>query len=65
MYEPVSDRCVTTIISPKYANHNAFDPSDEGCTRTNELVPPEKPPRKNKMNKQSKQESNEGRSLIL
>ncbi|XP_068908358.1 uncoordinated protein 58-like isoform X1 [Tenebrio molitor] len=59
MYEPVSDRCVTTIISPKYANHNAFDPGDEGCTRTNELVPPEKPPRKNKMNKQSKQESNE------
>lgn len=65
MYEPVSDGCVT-IINPKYNNRRTYDQSDveedstnvvyRDCEKNNDQ-PPDKPPRRNKLQKQVKKQS--------
>lgn len=65
MYEPVSDGCVT-IITPNYGNKRTYSQSDaeedctnvpfSDCNRNNEQ-PPQKPPRRNKLQKQANKAS--------
>ncbi|XP_074025979.1 uncharacterized protein isoform X2 [Leptinotarsa decemlineata] len=61
MYEPVSDRCITTtIIKPSKLPTDEYPVSGYGDRR--DLPPPEKPPRRNSraLRRTSQQESNEG-----
>nr|XP_023016098.1 uncharacterized protein LOC111505503 [Leptinotarsa decemlineata] len=60
MYEPVSDRCITTtIIKPSKLPSDEYPVSGYGDRR--DLPPPEKPPRRNSraLRRTSQQESNE------